>query len=75
VLGGMSETNKIANGYYDSTVDYHFSIPDRTPYMETGVGIYNIFHFLRVDAVWRLNYLDNPGISKFGIKMSFELKF
>lgn len=75
VLGGMSEANKIANGYYDSTLDYHFSIPDKTPYMETGVGVYNIFHFLRVDAVWRLNYLNNPGISKFGIKVSLELNF
>jgi len=75
VLGGMSEANKIANGYYDSTADYHFTIPDKRPYVETGVGIDNIFHLLRIDAVWRLNYLDNPGISKFGIKGSIELKF
>ena len=75
VIGGMSEANKIANGYYDSTINYHFTIPDKDPYMETGVGIDNIFHFLRVDAVWRLNYLNNPGISKFGIKASAAFKF
>ncbi len=75
VMGGMSEANKIANGYYDSTINYHFTIPDKTPYMETGVGIDNIFHLIRIDAVWRLNYLNNPGICKFGLKGSLELKF
>jgi hypothetical protein len=75
VLGGMSETNKTANGYYDSSIDYPFYIPAKTPYMETGVGIYNIFNFLRLDAVWRLNYLDHPNIQKFGVKMSFQFQF
>lgn len=75
VTGDMSEANKIANGYYDPSINYHFTIPDKTPYMETGVGIDNIFHLIRIDAVWRLNYLNNPGISKFGIKGSIELKF
>ena len=75
VLGGMSEANKTANGYGDPSIEYPFFIPGKTPYMETGVGIYNIFNFLRLDAVWRLNYLDNPNIVKFGIKMSFELQF
>jgi hypothetical protein len=75
VIGGMSEANKIANGYYDSTISYHFTIPDKKPYMETGVGISNIFHSIRIDGVWRLNYLNNPGIPKFGIKASVEFKF
>ncbi len=75
VIGGMSQANKIANGYYDSTISYHFTVPDKVPYMETGFGIYNILHCLRFDAVWRLNYLNNPGISKFGIKASVEFKF
>ncbi|MDE3214332.1 MAG: hypothetical protein KGM98_13950, partial [Bacteroidota bacterium] len=75
VLGGMSEANKVANGYYDSTISYHFTVPDKTPYIETGVGIDNIFHFFRVDAVWRMNYLSNPGICKFGLKASLQLKF
>lgn len=75
VFGGMSEANKTANGFYDSTINYHFTIPDRKPYIETGFGINNIFHLIRIDAVWRLNYLENPGISKFGIKGSIELQF
>lgn len=75
VVGGMSQANKIANGYYDSTINYHFTVPDKSPYMETGVGIDNIFHAIRVDGVWRLNYLNNPGIPKFGLKVSAEFKF
>jgi hypothetical protein len=75
VMGTMSEANKIANGYYDTSINYHFTIPDKKPYMEVGLGIDNIFHLIRVDAVWRLNYLNNPDISKFGIKGSMELKF
>lgn len=75
VIGGMSQANKIANGYYDSTISYHFTVPDKEPYLESGVGIDNIFHFFRIDAVWRMDYLNNPGISKFGIKASLQIKF
>lgn len=75
VIGGMSQANKIANGYYDSTISYHFTVPDKEPYMETGVGIDNIFHALRIDGVWRLNYQHNPGVPKFGIKASAAFKF
>ncbi|MEO7120914.1 MAG: DUF5686 family protein [Ginsengibacter sp.] len=75
VIGGMSQANKIANGYYDSTISYHFTVPDKEPYMETGVGIDNIFHALRIDGVWRMDYLHNPGIPKFGIKASVAFKF
>ncbi|MEO6869707.1 MAG: DUF5686 family protein [Ginsengibacter sp.] len=75
VIGDMSEANKVANGYYDSSINYHFTIPNKQPYMEIGAAIDNIFHLIRIDAVWRLNYLNNPGISKFGIKGSIELKF
>ncbi len=75
VWGDMTEANRIANGYYDNSIDYHFTVPNKEPYMEAGVGIDNIFHLLRIDAIWRLNYLDNPGISKFGIRGSIEFKF
>ncbi len=74
VIGGMSEANKIANGYYDTSINYHFTIPDKHPYMEAGLGIDNIFHLIRIDGIWRLNYLKNPGIPHFGIKGSIELK-
>lgn len=46
-----------------------------TPYMEASVGIENIFKFLRIDYVWRLNYLDNPDIQKHGIRCTMHLTF
>ncbi len=71
----MSEANRIANHYYDNTIDYHFTVPDKIPYIEVGAGIENIFRLLRIDAVWRLNYQHNPNIVKFGIKGSIQFKF
>lgn len=47
----------------------------KTPYMEAGAGIENIFKFLRIDYVWRLNYRDNPNIQKSGIRMTMKLSF
>ncbi len=45
------------------------------PYAEVGVGIENIFKLIRIDGMWRLNYLDHPDITKFGLRMSFEFSF
>ncbi len=45
------------------------------PYIEAGVAIENILQFLRVDAIWRLTHLDNPNISKFGLRISVQLSF
>lgn len=74
VIGEMSEANKIANGFYDTTIPYHFIIPNKQPYMEAGVGIENIFRLLRFDAVWRLSYLDNKNVPRFGILGSMQFK-
>lgn len=56
------------------------------PYAEVGCGVENIFRFFRVDALWRLThvdkaYIDNyrqktgAGISKFGIRATFQVTF
>ena len=45
------------------------------PYMEAGIGIENIFRFIRVDAVWRLFYNDHPNIKPFGILVSMSFDF
>lgn len=45
------------------------------PYIEAGAGIGNIFKFLRIDMIKRFNYLDHPGISAYGIKISFSPDF
>ena len=75
VIGTMTEENKIANGFYDTNIDYHFSVPGKTPYMEAGVGVENIFKLLRIDAIWRLNYLQNKNVPTFGILGSIQFKF
>ena len=45
------------------------------PYMEAGAGIENIFKILRVDALWRLSYLDNPNIQKWGVRATIQINF
>jgi hypothetical protein len=45
------------------------------PYYEVGVGVENIFKVLRLDAGWRLSYLDNPDISRFGLMATLYLSF
>ena len=47
----------------------------RTPYMEASVGIENIFNAVRVDYVWRMNYLNHTGIQKNGIRATVVLSF
>lgn len=48
------------------------------PYMETGIGIENIFRLLRVDAIWRLTHRqDRPGqnVQNFAVNFSLYLNF
>jgi hypothetical protein len=47
----------------------------KTPYMEASVGVENIFQFLRIDYVWRLNYRDHPGIQTKGVRCTMRLSF
>lgn len=42
------------------------------PFVEVGYGIENIFKVARIDAFHRLTYLDNPDVSKFTVKISFQ---
>ena len=44
------------------------------PYIEIGYGVENIFKFLRVDFVHRLNYLDNPDARSFGILFTAQFQ-
>ena len=48
---------------------------DKTPYMEASIGIENIFNAVRLDYVWRLNYLNHQGIQKNGIRATVALTF
>ena len=48
---------------------------EKKPYMEIGVGLDNIFTFLRVDYVWRLTYRDTPGVNKSGVRIQLHFTF
>ncbi|MGE0087978.1 MAG: DUF5686 family protein [Bacteroidales bacterium] len=45
------------------------------PYYEVSAGIENILKILRVDAVWRLSYLDHENIDKFGVRVAVQIVF
>ena len=69
LIGSLSTTNKNI-----------FEIPANTytlgkPYYEVSAGIENIFNIFRVDALWRLSYLDHPNITKFGIRFKVQFEF
>lgn len=48
---------------------------DSRPFAEAYIGVENIFKFIRVDAIWRLSYLDQPNARKFGILIGFDIQF
>lgn len=46
------------------------------PYMELSVGLDNILRFIRLDYVWRLNYLDVPyEIDRRGLRVALHFTF
>ncbi len=45
------------------------------PFAEVALGVENIFKFFRVDALYRLSYLDNPNIVRFGFRAKFQVEF
>ena len=80
VYGTMTEENKLANqrNLFDPELrdTYNgFRSPSPKPFMETSIGIENILKILRVDAVWRLNYNDNPDASKFSLRAGLGFYF
>ncbi|WP_417428318.1 DUF5686 family protein [Halpernia sp.] len=72
--GTLSNASKVINL---SSIQY--SAPSEHVYYEYGFGIENIgfgnLRILRVDFNWRGNYLDRPGITRFGIKAGFQVNF
>jgi hypothetical protein len=47
----------------------------RTPYVEVGAGITNIFKIASVQSVWRLTERNKPGISPWGIVIGIRFNF
>ncbi|HPS61810.1 MAG TPA: DUF5686 family protein [Bacteroidales bacterium] len=58
----------------DLGVPRTFSLQSR-PYVEVSAGVGNILKLFRIEFVKRLTYLDNPGVSGFGIRARFKFDF
>ena len=76
---------KMVIGRYDDKHNGELLLPTYSnelvrPYTEVGLGLENIFKFIRVDAVWRLSYRDhvnslgNP-VRNFGVIFMFTSDF
>ncbi|WP_460968285.1 DUF5686 and carboxypeptidase-like regulatory domain-containing protein [Spirosoma migulaei] len=57
-----------------SGVPYTYTL-NKTPYIEASAGVANVFKFFRVDLVKRLNYLDHPNVSQWGIRARATFDF
>ena len=65
----------------DNPISESFSTLEKRPYVEVGGGIENILNFIRIDAVYRLTYIDEEyksiykrGVNNFGLKLSFQFR-
>ncbi|MDE5869290.1 MAG: carboxypeptidase-like regulatory domain-containing protein, partial [Muribaculaceae bacterium] len=76
-FGGLSKKNNpfLNKELYQFPKGSNTGLMTKTPYMEVGVGLDNIFTILRVDYVWRLTYRNAPDISRSGIRVSLHLSF
>ncbi|CAN5170480.1 DUF5686 family protein [soil metagenome] len=66
--GNMTSANKAYNRLNAFDVAYPI------PYVEAGVGIENIFKFIRIDYIQRFTHLDKPNITKWAIYASLFIK-
>lgn len=69
--------NNTANKSYNEVIGSMSQTTGSIPYAEAGIGIENILNFISVDAIWRLNHLDNPTvpITKFGVYVGVKIGF
>lgn len=79
LIGSLSDKNNGALANSDAKMLFPQGLSDVSePYFEASVGIENIFKFIRIDAMWRLNHLeDNPyqDFEDFGIRAMFQFTF
>jgi len=82
--GHMSRANIEYNKYnyasvFRNNANEVVRIPVRAPfgrpYTEVSVGLENILKLFRVDAIWRINYLDNEEANRLGIRAGMRLTF
>lgn len=77
IWGTLTGDNLAANALNTSDVGgtIPFRSPYPVPYMEAGVGVENIFNIFSINAIWRLNYLDNPEAFNFMLQGSVYFTF
>lgn len=79
LIGSLSDKNNGSLAGADSKMFFPQGLSDVSePYFEASVGIENIFKFIRIDAMWRLNHLDdNPyqDFEEFGIRAMLQFTF
>ena len=71
VVGNLSADNIAMSNFLSSGN----AIAPTKPYYEYHIGVDNIFKILRIDFVFRGNYNDLPGVSKFAVKGGFGFFF
>ncbi len=81
IFGRLTDDNNpnVTSGLMQYTADIHgnqatFSLGSE-PYAEASVGVGNIFKFFRIDLVKRINYLDLPNVSEYGVRARFKFDF
>ena len=75
---GMIGSLTNENIEYNTTEDGNSIQAPTKGYYEVGAGVENIFKFLRVDAIWRLSYLEDSPLanpSPFGIRVDLAVRF
>lgn len=61
-FSGYAGRMSVANRNYNK--GEFFTVPDKHPFMEAGVGIENIFHVFSIDYYYRLSNVTAPGMHK-----------
>jgi Family of unknown function (DUF5686) len=76
VVGGKALIGRVNDANKNTLIfPEHLYSLNHGPYFEATAGIENIFKIFRVDAVWRLSYLDNPKANPFSVKATFQFAF
>jgi hypothetical protein len=73
IYGTLTESNQAFSEFPDDMRPL-----GNEPYLEAGAAIENIFKIVRIDAIWRLTHLNDPGspsVSKFGVFASLYFSF
>lgn len=79
VWGTLTDKNNPAKNPGDDMLyafpEGSYPLMGNTPYMEVAVGVRNILKIFGVDYVRRLNYHENPGTKKNGVRFNLTFSF